>query len=59
MGDLRVGAKPNFFCDYEILDRDSTLEDFGPFLPTKVLDQTQILMTEQHPTYQLLDLDSG
>lgn len=59
MGDSRVGTEPNFFGHYEVLNRDPTLEDLGPFLSTKVLDQTQILMTEQHPTCQLLAPWSG
>jgi hypothetical protein len=51
--DIRVRPQPDFFGNYEILDRDSTLEDFCPFLPTKIFDQTKVLMAEQHSTHQI------
>lgn len=47
--DLRVRPKPDFLGHYEILHRDSPLEDLGPFLPAEFLDETQILMSEKHP----------
>jgi hypothetical protein len=50
-GDIRIRTQPDFFGNYEILDRNSTLEDLCPFLPTEIFDQTKVLMAEQHSTH--------
>jgi hypothetical protein len=53
IGDIRIRPKANFLCNNEILDRNSTLEDLCPFLPTEIFDQTEVLMAEQHSAHKL------